>query len=153
METVKPRPTSIAQETSTKFAIVELNLQSAVMLMGFGGRFASMPGLFVGIGLGSGCNLLLTCNEGVKIGYWMLALTFLRTCLHTNRTGEVVVLLAAGLIQAEPHLNLLLVIGTAVGVPEARFCNFRGLARTEIEIELLFLEAASAVRLQCSRLH
>ena len=77
----------------------------------------------------------------------------MHTCLHTNRTGEVVVLFATGLVQAEPHLNLLFVISTAIGVPEAGLCNLRGLARTEIEIELLFLEAASAVRLQCGRLH
>ena len=78
---------------------------------------------------------------------------FLHTCLNRNGTGKVVILLAAGLVQAEPHLNLLLEIGAAVGIPEARLCNLCGLARAEIEIELLLLEAASAVRLQGSRLH
>ena len=75
------------------------------------------------------------------------------TRLHANRTGEVVVLLATRFVEAEPHLDLLLVVGAAVGVPEARLCDLRGLAGAQVEIELLLLEAARPVGLQRRRTH
>ena len=73
--------------------------------------------------------------------------------LHAYRTGKVVILLATGLVEAEPHLDLLLVVGAAVGVPEARLCDLRGLAGAQVEIELLLLEAARPVGLQRRRPH
>ena len=55
----------------------------------------------------------------LSIGRIRIEVSILCTRLHANRTGEVVVLLATGFVEAEPHLNLLLVISAAVGVPEA----------------------------------
>ena len=75
------------------------------------------------------------------------------THLHAYRTGKVVVLLATGLVEAEPHLDLLLVVCAAVGVSEARLCDLRGLAGAQVEIELLLLEAARPVGLQRRRPH
>ena len=45
------------------FGEVELNLHSAVMLIGRGGLLGSAPGLLVGMGLGKGHSLLLTLTH------------------------------------------------------------------------------------------
>ena len=52
-----PFPYSAAHFTPTVFGSIGDNLQCGVIFTGFGGRFGSTPGLFVGIGFGS-CTIL-----------------------------------------------------------------------------------------------
>lgn len=74
--------------------------------------------------------------------------------LDADGGGEVVVLLARGLQQAEPELHLRLVLHLAGGaVPVGAPLDGVGLGGRQVEGELLLLEAGRPRRLQRARLH